>query len=145
MRVTIVYGDRRPGPAPAQVSTGAAADPGQKEPQERRGPAPLLETGALVAATLVPRVAQAAVNPSTTDLIMRAFDPLIDLVQAVSYPLCFLMVSGGCLLMMVGHRARGLDMMRWAAVGYILLQLVPAVMRVLVEVGQAMRQAQQVP
>ncbi|GAB6875546.1 hypothetical protein [Thermaerobacter litoralis] len=126
----------------------------------RQGPErpPFVRTAAAVlvaaAAGLGSRLAEASLPPgpmpvplpaaglATTDMVMRAFDPLINLVQALSYPLCFLLLSAGCLLIMAGYRARGLDMIRWAAVGYILVQLAPAIMRVLVDVGMAMRQAQ---
>lgn len=73
-----------------------------------------------------------------SDRIITAFDPIIELVQGVSYPVCFLMISGGFLLIMLGQRHKGLQMMKWAGVGYIGLQFAPAIMAILVEVGKAM-------
>ncbi|WP_338461511.1 hypothetical protein V5G20_17655 [Brevibacillus borstelensis] len=70
--------------------------------------------------------------------IVRAFDPIIDLTQGLAYPISFLMITGGFLLIMVGQRSKGLAMMKWAAVGYIGIQFAPAIMQILVSVGKAM-------
>ena len=137
MQVVIAYGDRR-----------HVLQPRAEQPEPARDavgfPAAWTATAATAATMLAPRVVQAA-GVDTTDLIMRAFEPLISLVQGLAYPICFLMVSGGFLLIMTGNRTRGIDLIRWAGVGYIGLQFAPALMRVLVEVGEAMRQAQQMP
>lgn len=89
----------------------------------------------------VPAIAQAATI--NTEAIIKAFDPLLDLAQALSYPLTFLMMLGGMLFVIIGQRSRGLQMIRWAVVGFIGIQLTPGMMRILMQVGQAMRQAQQ--
>lgn len=73
------------------------------------------------------------------DRIKDAFDPIIELVQGVSYPVCFLMLSGGMLLVMTGQKHRGIQMIKWAAIGYIGLQFAPAIMDILVEIGKAMK------
>ncbi|WP_339167127.1 TrbC/VirB2 family protein [Brevibacillus sp. FSL L8-0520] len=72
------------------------------------------------------------------DRIVSAFNPLIELVQGVSYPVAFLMICGSFLLIMVGQRSKGLAMLKWASVGYIGLQFAPAIMQILVSVGKAM-------
>ncbi|QHZ58577.1 hypothetical protein M655_024710 [Brevibacillus sp. NSP2.1] len=72
------------------------------------------------------------------DKIIGAFDPIIQLAQGVSYPVAFLMICGGCLLIMVGQRSKGLAMLKWAAVGYVGMQFAPAIMQILVSVGKAM-------
>jgi len=76
-----------------------------------------------------------------TDNIIHAFDPIIQLMQGVSYPIAFLMISGGFILIMMGQRSKGLAMIKWAAVGYIGLQFAPAIMKILVGVGKAMMNA----
>lgn len=78
-----------------------------------------------------------------TDRIRTAMNPLIDLVQGVSYPVCMLMLSGGFLLIMVGRKDQGLNMIKWAAIGFIGLQFVPGLMNILAEVGRAVWEAQQ--
>ena len=69
---------------------------------------------------------------------MTAFNPIIELIQGVSYPVAFLMLSGGMLLVMIGQKHRGLNMMKWAALGYIGMQFVPALMSIVVDVGKGM-------
>ena len=71
--------------------------------------------------------------------IKDAFDPIIDLVQGISYPVCFLMLCGGFTLVMIGQKHRGMNMLKWAAIGYIGMQLAPAIMDILVEIGRAMK------
>ena len=88
---------------------------------------------------LIPTITEAAVN---TDAIIKAFDPLIDLTMAVGYPLCYLGLISGFLFITIGQRHRGLEMIKWAAVGYIGIQFAPGIMRILAQVGTAMRQAQ---
>jgi Type IV secretion system pilin len=72
------------------------------------------------------------------DKIIGAFDPIIQLVQGVSYPIAFLMICGGFLLIMIGQRSKGLSFIKWAAVGYVGIQFAPAIMQILVSVGKAM-------
>lgn len=75
------------------------------------------------------------------DGIIKAFDPLISLMQGISYPITFLMLSGGFILIIMGQKSKGLTMIKWAAVGYIGLQFAPAIMKILVSVGKAMMAA----
>jgi hypothetical protein len=72
------------------------------------------------------------------DRIISAFDPLIQLLQGLAYPISFLMLTAGGLLIMTGQKSRGLDMIKYAGVGYILLQLAPALMAILVDIGKEM-------
>jgi hypothetical protein len=73
------------------------------------------------------------------DKIIRAFDPLIQLIQGISYPVGFIMITAGFLVMMTGNRQKGLNMIKWAAIGYIGMQFAPAIMTILVEVAKAMK------
>jgi uncharacterized membrane protein YozB (DUF420 family) len=76
-----------------------------------------------------------AVNPAIKDQIIHAFDPLITLVQTLSYPIGFVMISAGCLFIMCNNREKGMQMINTAAIGYILVQLSPLFMKILVSVG----------
>jgi hypothetical protein len=73
------------------------------------------------------------------DKIMKAFDPIIELVQGVSYPLAFVCVALGVLLLMIGQKRKGLEVIKWAVVGYLLMQLLPGLMGLLHAVGGAMK------
>jgi len=103
-------------------------------PRQKRKISALL-AGATAAYVLRLDVVEAA---GIADKIVRAFDPIIDLSQGLAYPISFLMITGGFLLLMVGQRSKGLAMMKWAAVGYIGIQFAPAIMQILVSVGKAM-------
>lgn len=75
------------------------------------------------------------IGDKTRELIVHSFDPLIDLVQALSYPIAGVMLAGGCLFIMCGFKERGMDMLKNAAIGYILVQLSPLFLKLLVQVG----------
>jgi heme A synthase len=68
-------------------------------------------------------------------MILSAFDPLIDLIQALAYPIAGVMIAAGCLYIMVGSREKGMDMLRNASIGYILVHLSPLFLKILVGLG----------
>lgn len=72
------------------------------------------------------------------DKIVHAFDPLIQVIQGLSYPVGFVMITAGFLVIMTGNRQKGLHIIKWAAIGYIGMQFAPAIMTILIEVGKAM-------
>ncbi|WKV22495.1 hypothetical protein [Bacillus phage vB_BceS-M2] len=69
--------------------------------------------------------------------IMDGFAPLIELVQAMGYPVAFICMAGGMLLIMMGQKNKGISMIKWTAIGYVGLQFVPAIMAILLDIGQA--------
>lgn len=70
------------------------------------------------------------------DIIMKACDPIIDLLQGISYPVAFIMMTGGFLLIMTGQTGRGMHMIKWACLGYLGLQFAPALMKIVITIGQ---------
>jgi hypothetical protein len=54
----------------------------------------------------------------------------------------FIMITGGFLCIMMGQKHRGLSLIKWAAIGYIGMQLAPALMEILHQIGVQMRAAQ---
>jgi hypothetical protein len=98
----------------------------------------LNKTGSAKASGLITDRVGEVVKESLAEKIMNAFQPIIDLCQGISYPLAFIMVSTGFLLMMVGQTSRGVKMLKWAGIGYIGLMFVPSIMAMLYEVGKAM-------
>lgn len=95
----------------------------------------LMNTGVKAFAT--PQAIPVAVNESIKNQIIHAFDPLINLVQVLSYPIGFVMISAGCLFIMCGNREKGMQMIQTASIGYILVQLAPLFMKILVGIGGA--------
>jgi len=73
------------------------------------------------------------------DKLSKSFDPIVELIQGISEPVAFLMLCSGMLFIMVGQRHKGLSMIKWAAVGYIGMQLAPGLMRILADVGESIR------
>lgn len=83
----------------------------------------------------VPTSSAAGIGATSTALVLKAFDPLINLIQNLAYPIAGIMIAGGCLMVMVGMKDKGVDMLRNAAIGYILVQLSPLLLKILVGVS----------
>jgi hypothetical protein len=92
-------------------------------------------TGVLLATLSKPEFVYAS---GVADKIVRAFDPIIQVIQGLSYPVGFIMICSGFLVIMTGNRQKGLNIIKWAAIGYIGMQFAPAIMSMLIEVGKAM-------
>lgn len=89
-------------------------------------------------AAAVPDVSDAipavGIPDSAKEMIVHAFDPLIQLIQSLAYPIAGVMIAGGCLLMM-WNRDKGISMLQNAAIGYILVQLSPLMLKLLIGIG----------
>ncbi|MBE1304129.1 bacitracin ABC transporter ATP-binding protein [Clostridium botulinum] len=72
------------------------------------------------------------------DKITGALNPLIDLIQALGYPLAVLSMSGGAITMMFNKRM-GVRIIKDTAVAYLVLQFVPGLMKILMDIGKAIR------
>ncbi|TLS53377.1 hypothetical protein FE782_03655 [Paenibacillus antri] len=84
----------------------------------------------------VDAVAAMAVPDAVKSKILHAFDPLIDLIVALSYPVAGVIIAGGCLFILCGGREQGMKMLQNAAIGYILVQLSPLMLDLLVGIGE---------
>ncbi|CAH0289934.1 hypothetical protein [Peribacillus simplex] len=82
--------------------------------------------------------AAGALNGAVTAKVITAFNPLIELVQALSYPIGLTMMLGGGLFVMIGNSERGLGMIQKAGVGYVLIQMLPLLMDLLVEIAKSL-------
>lgn len=111
---------------------------------------PLIGAGRVLAAALNPQsVANApVVNPEDAipamatsgavhAKILHAFDPLINLIQDLSYPIAGVMISLGAIYIMAGQKEQGVKFLTNAALGYILVQLAPLILSLLVGVGSS--------
>ncbi|MET7040489.1 TrbC/VirB2 family protein [Clostridium botulinum] len=72
------------------------------------------------------------------DKIAGALNPLLDLIQALGYPVAVLSMSGGAITMMFNKRM-GIRIIKDTAVAYLVLQFVPGLMKILMDVGKAIR------
>jgi hypothetical protein len=77
-------------------------------------------------------------NTALKDKIWDAFAPLIETAQAISLPLAFLTIITALCLVMVGQKRQGLNLLKWAVICFLGIQWVPALMKILQEVGEAM-------
>jgi len=75
------------------------------------------------------------IKQAAKEKIVEAFDPLVELVQALSYPIGLVMLTGGALCFMIGQRDKGISLIQNASIGYILVQLMPLMMQILVGIG----------
>ncbi|WHY93742.1 hypothetical protein QNK12_09895 [Neobacillus cucumis] len=104
--------------------------------------APFLKAKVIFANEAIPVTAAASANAAVTtsaiyDKMLHAFDPLITLIQAVSYPIAMVVVLGGALFIMIGNKEKGFTMMQGAGLGYVLVQLTPLFLKILVEAMKA--------
>lgn len=111
---------------------------------------PPIGLGRAIASAINPTVPTPAA-PAPTDLgeavpvmgagihskVMHAFDPLVNLIQDLAHPIAAVMIAGGCLFIMVGNRERGMQILQNAAIGYILVQMAPLILSLLVGIGDS--------
>jgi hypothetical protein len=84
---------------------------------------------------VVPSYRAFAKDDVITNTVVHALDPLIDLVRGLAYPIAGVMIAGGCLFILIGQKDKGLDMLKNAAIGYILVMLSPLFLKILVQIG----------
>jgi hypothetical protein len=65
--------------------------------------------------------------------MMDAFTPIIDLVQAMAYPVAMVVVLGGAIFVMIGNSDKGFSLMQRAGLGYLLVMIAPMIFDVLVD------------
>ncbi|MGG3233970.1 hypothetical protein ABEP17_10840 [Priestia flexa] len=68
--------------------------------------------------------------------VVDAFMPLVDVIQALSYPIALIMLTGGALLFMINRKDQGISLIQNASIGYILVQMMPLIMQLLVGIGK---------
>jgi hypothetical protein len=71
--------------------------------------------------------------------IMEAFNPVINLIQGIAYPLAYITLGTGVCLIIIGQKSEGLKLMKWAGIGYILMQWLPGLMKMMYTIGQGMK------
>jgi hypothetical protein len=79
----------------------------------------------------------AGVSASVHSKVLHAFDPLINLAQDLAYPIAGVMIAVGSIFIMIGNKEKGMQYLTNAALGYILVQLVPLMLSLLVGVGSS--------
>lgn len=70
--------------------------------------------------------------------VKHALDPIVDLIQALGYPIAVISMSGGAITMMFNKKL-GLRIIKGTVIGFLVLQFIPGLMSLLVDVGRAIR------
>lgn len=68
------------------------------------------------------------------DKMLVAFEPVTTLIQALAYPLASIIVLVGAILMMCSRKDKGIDMISNAGLGIILVNILPLLLNILVEI-----------
>jgi hypothetical protein len=82
-------------------------------------------------------VAAGAMTDAVKERIVHAFDPLVDLMVALSLPIAGVMITGGALLVMIGQKDAGFKLIMNSSLGYVLVQMSPMLIDLLFGVGGA--------
>ncbi|MEK5109885.1 hypothetical protein MHI57_24800 [Cytobacillus sp. FSL K6-0129] len=82
--------------------------------------------------------AAGAINGAVTAKVVNAFDPIVELVKAISYPIALIMMLGGGIFVMIGNSDKGLSLIQKAGLGYVLVQMLPILMDLLVEIAKSL-------
>ncbi|MFC4409424.1 hypothetical protein ACFOZY_03120 [Chungangia koreensis] len=77
------------------------------------------------------------ISDAVKQKIISAFDPLVDLIIALSLPVAGVMLAGGALMIMVGLKDNGFKLIMNAGLGYVLVQMSPLFIDLLAGVGAA--------
>ncbi|OHR74020.1 hypothetical protein HMPREF3291_05390 [Bacillus sp. HMSC76G11] len=68
---------------------------------------------------------------------VNAFEPVINLVQGLSYPIALIVMLSAGIIWMIGNQDKAMTMIQRAGFGYIIVQMAPLFMKLLVEVAKA--------
>lgn len=85
----------------------------------------------------IPVSATKVIGEKTLETIAHALDPLIDLLVALSFPVCSIIIVGSCFFFMLGKSERGWSGIQNAGLGYVLIQVMPMLLGVLKDIGNA--------
>lgn len=73
------------------------------------------------------------------DKMKEGLNPIIELLAGLGYPLTYAMLIVGAIMIITGKKSKGLEVIKWACIGYIGLQFVPFLLNLLAEIGRDMR------
>lgn len=78
-----------------------------------------------------------AIPDGMKEKIVHAFDPLVELMVGLSVPIAGVMITGGALMVMIGQKDLGFKLIMNSALGYVIVQMVPMFMELLIGIGNA--------
>lgn len=66
-------------------------------------------------------------------------NPIIELLAGLGYPVTYGMLITGAIMVIMGKKSKGLDIIKWACIGYLGLQFVPFLLGILELLGRELR------
>ncbi len=88
-------------------------------------------------AEAVPVGATQYIGEKSLEVIAHALDPLVELMVALSFPVCSVIIVGSCFFFMLGKSERAWSGIQNAGLGYVLIQIMPLLLNVLKQIGGA--------
>lgn len=70
--------------------------------------------------------------------LSHVLDPLLVVLQGLSVPLFSLMCLSGLTMIMLGRKHKGIEMIKWAVIGYLGIQMLPSLANIILNVGTKM-------
>lgn len=77
------------------------------------------------------------ISDAAKSKIIHAFDPLVNLMVSLSLPIAGVMITGGCLMVLIGMKEKGYGLITNSSLGYVLVQMSPLLIDLLAGVGNA--------
>lgn len=68
-------------------------------------------------------------------------NPVIELLAGIGYPITYGMLITGFIMIIMGKKSKGLEVIKWACMGYIGLQFVPFILGILEMIGSELRKS----
>ena len=96
-------------------------------------------TGAVISATNYTLCYAASDLSNVSDKIRKSTSPIIELLASLGYPVTYAMLIVGAIMIITGKKSKGLEVVKWACIGYIGLQFVPFLLGLLESIGQDLR------
>lgn len=84
-------------------------------------------------------VAYAEPLGQVSDKLRTITSPVMDLLAGMGYPITYGMLITGFIMITMGKKSKGLEIIKWAAIGYIGLQFVPFILGLLEMIGSELR------
>lgn len=78
------------------------------------------------------------VSKHTLNVIAHSLDPVVEILVAFAFPVASVIMAGACFLFMFNRADKGFEMIQRAGLGYVLVQMLPFLLGILKEIGDAM-------
>ncbi len=86
-------------------------------------------------------IAYADTLTDVSDKLKVIVNPIIELIAGLGYPITYGMLLTGFIMVIMGKKSKGLEIIKWACIGYIGLQFVPFILKILEMIGKELRKS----